>query len=331
MSQPAPGKLKRGHSVGDLSSSQTADFSNVPSTSGESTSGEQVRKKAKRTTRSTVTNVNANATSDPSSGAVSEVDALRQQVSGLTTTVQQQASKIALLEQRLNDVLAAFGIAVPAVAAAPLIPGGPIVAEQSSSSAAAAAVRSGPSTPGVGLPSSQPSAKTVRTIHESLVAAVYIDKAASERRAASFIVSGLAPSTTSSDADVVTALCEDEIGIRPVIKSTKRLGRPTAGKVQPVLVQLNNSDSAKHIVSQAKRLRQSSNLSTRNNVYINANLTKAEAMAAYAMRCNRRQAANIHPNGGTQNSSAPSQMQPPQTSSSNAPLNPGAADFHPSA
>ena len=88
-------------------------------------------------------------------------------------------------------------------------------------------------------------------IRETAVAAVYVDKAEAERRASSFIISGLPLTNSSSDRDLVSHLCLNGFGICPEIAFTKRLGRPVADKVQPLLVYVKQTDQAKFIVSAA--------------------------------------------------------------------------------
>lgn len=48
---------------------------------------------------------------------------------------------------------------------------------------------------------------------------------------------------------------------------------------------------AQKLITEAKQLRRSQNQFVRDNIYINRNLTKAEAEAAYQSRVQRRQAA----------------------------------------
>ena len=131
-------------------------------------------------------------------------------------------------------------------------------------------------------------------IRETAVAAVYVDKAKVERRTSSFIISGLPLTNSSSDRDLVSHLCLNEFGICPEIAFTKRLGRPVPDKVQPLLVYVKQTDQAKFIVSAARQLRESHDTYTRDHIYINENLTKAAARAAYELRCRRRQTADRH-------------------------------------
>ncbi len=59
-------------------------------------------------------------------------------------------------------------------------------------------------------------------------------------------------------------------------------------KPQNLLVTLDSVDHVKIILANAKQLRNSDNLFVRNNMFINADLTKAEATVAYEERCWRR-------------------------------------------
>ena len=131
---------------------------------------------------------------------------------------------------------------------------------------------------------------TAPNIREAAVTAFYVDKAEAERRESSFIISGLLPSQSSSDGDLVSALCQEELGLSLDVAFTKRLRKVIPDKVQPLLVYVKHVDQAKLVISSARRLRSSSQPYTRDHVYINANLTKAASRAAYELRCRRRQA-----------------------------------------
>ena len=128
------------------------------------------------------------------------------------------------------------------------------------------------------------------SIREAAVAAVYIDKAEAQRRTASFIVSGLAPSNSCTDRNLVSHLCDSELNVHPDITFTKRVGRSVPERCQSLLVYVKQPEQAKLIVSLARRLRESQDAYVRDSVYINQNLTKAAARAAYELRCRRRQA-----------------------------------------
>jgi len=128
---------------------------------------------------------------------------------------------------------------------------------------------------------------------QSMVSDVYIDQRDKDRRATSFIISGLSTSTNCPDQIFFTDLCLNEFNIQIDIANTKRLGNspssatPTS-KIQPLPVSVKHPDQAKMIISSARQLRHSNVSVIRNNVLINANLTEAEATAAYELRCRRR-------------------------------------------
>jgi hypothetical protein len=131
---------------------------------------------------------------------------------------------------------------------------------------------------------------TANTFQQSVVAAVYMDQTLKKRRENSLIVTGLAQSTTITDAELFTNLCTTELNISPDIVSTRRLGRPQANRAQPLLIHLKQADQTKVLIESARKLRRSLDPAIREKVYINPNLTKAEATAAYQIRMQRRQA-----------------------------------------
>jgi len=140
-----------------------------------------------------------------------------------------------------------------------------------------------------------------------MVAAVYFDRRDKDRRATSFIISGLQTSTNCPDQTCFTDLCLNEFNIQigianTVHHATWRHVYPSSAipssEIQPLLVSVKNPDQAKIIISSARRLRQSNVSVIRNNVFINANLTKAKATVAYELRCRRRvTAARRAPSG----------------------------------
>jgi hypothetical protein len=128
------------------------------------------------------------------------------------------------------------------------------------------------------------------TFQQSVVAAVYLDQSIKKRRETSIIVSGLAPNSDVSDAELFTSLCSREFHLVPNVLSTKRLGRSWTDKIQPLLVYLKQADQAQQLIANAKQLRQSSDATTKEKVFLNPNLTRAEAAAAYQARVQRRMA-----------------------------------------
>lgn len=124
-------------------------------------------------------------------------------------------------------------------------------------------------------------------------------------------------------------LCHRDIGVRPEITATKRLGHPRPSVPQPLLVHVRQSDEAQHIIRHARSLRQSPDNFTKLHVFINANLTKAEAKAAYDIRCRRRQSNATRNASATPSPTINSQSQVAPTQGSPA-LNPTATAFKPS-
>jgi hypothetical protein len=130
--------------------------------------------------------------------------------------------------------------------------------------------------------------KRTDTLKQSVVAALYVDQTLKKRHETNLIVSGLPQSDSKSDSNLFAELCYDEFKAQPKITSTKRLGRTENGRIRPLLVVLQKAEEAKRIISSAKMLRQSTNITTRDTIYINAYMTRAEAAAAYQMREQRR-------------------------------------------
>lgn len=125
---------------------------------------------------------------------------------------------------------------------------------------------------------------------EAVVSAVYTDLKQKDSRKNSIIVSGLSTSPCNdNDKSIVVKLIKDEFDIDTDISTCQRLGQHINGKIQPLLVVLKNINHVKQILLDAKKLRKSADTLVRDQVYINPHLTKGEAMAAYEMRCLRRQ------------------------------------------
>ena len=110
-------------------------------------------------------------------------------------------------------------------------------------------------------------------------------------RTKNVVISGLRPSEPN-DTDTVERFIQTEFGQTAggVVKC-RRLGRQLPSKIQPLLVTLESDKGAQFLIQSAKRLRQSSDDYTRKSVFINPDVTKAEAFAAYQARCERRQRA----------------------------------------
>jgi len=99
------------------------------------------------------------------------------------------------------------------------------------------------------------------------------------------------PTSSVSDKSCVEKLCYTEFGITPQVVKCHRLGQSRPGRVQPLLIVLRTAEEAEFLIKNAKLLRQSRDPSVKSFVYINADLTKAEALTAYQRRCRRRELA----------------------------------------
>jgi len=138
-------------------------------------------------------------------------------------------------------------------------------------------------------PVSQSGQRRQTTLKESIVTAVYVDQSIKNSRSSTVIVTGLQPSHVTSDKLLFTNLCDTELGSKPSIVLTKRLGQSQPDRTQPLLVVLEDAKSAQQLIKSAKQLRSSTNAEVKAHVLLNPNLTKAEAEAAFLIREHRRQ------------------------------------------
>jgi hypothetical protein len=139
---------------------------------------------------------------------------------------------------------------------------------------------------GSGDPQTQP---------KSLLAAVHIELADKQRRRTNVVVSGIKPIVGVADADLFLQLCEDNLPLKPHILRDKcrRLGKPIDGKIQPLLVPLTSEDGVAELLGCSSQLRKAVDTIIRSSVYINADLTPAESLAAWESR-NRRREKKVH-------------------------------------
>jgi hypothetical protein len=126
---------------------------------------------------------------------------------------------------------------------------------------------------------------------KKVLAAVHAEMAEKQRRRRNVVISGLQPVDGIQDADLVTSLCESYLPVKPVLvrERCRRLGKPREDKVQPLLVVLNNDESAEELLRSAPRLRRAEDPHVKSAVFINPDLTPSEAQAAYERRTRQRQ------------------------------------------
>lgn len=288
---PKSSRVKRTLSVGDLSA---ADTPSQPSASQAVTASVQVRVKKRKhdVDNQLIDRSNINSCDDNSStiDAIAELHVIigdqRAAIDQLRTTVNNQ-------QDQINALLSILGVtSTPAtvphsegLSSSATLPSSSLSDEASSAVTTAPVVRS--------------YANTVRDIpalsaplKQAVVTAVYRDLKEHERRARNIIINGVPPvDVHTDDSQRVSLLLESEFGVKPDIVKFRRIGKKQPTKAQPLLITLRTDDQATYFVDNAKRLRQSSDAHVRHHVFVNRDVTKAEAQAAYMARCERRQRA----------------------------------------
>jgi len=128
----------------------------------------------------------------------------------------------------------------------------------------------------------RPSDSTVESL-----AAVHSERTEKERRRQNVVVTGMKELEGEDDVDAFCELCETCLPVKPSVirERCRRLGRRVSGKTRPLLVTLANERSAAELLQCARLLRNSQNAT---GIYINADRTKAEALAAFQERERRR-------------------------------------------
>jgi hypothetical protein len=103
------------------------------------------------------------------------------------------------------------------------------------------------------------------------------------KRKRNVVVTGLKPVDGVADEDLFDELCESCLPVKPALVQgrCRRLGTEQPGKIRPLLVTLRSDDNAAELLQSAKLLKNSTDGA---GVYINEDLTPAEAQAAYGRR-----------------------------------------------
>jgi outer membrane murein-binding lipoprotein Lpp len=136
-----------------------------------------------------------------------------------------------------------------------------------------------------------PSTTASKEYKKQLLAVVHTDLDDSKRRQCNLVVSGLVPCTGINDVDLFLDVCENNLSTKPFVVRNKcrRLGQPQTGKIQPVLICLDNTEAAISLLKASKQLRRSDDAHIRQKVFFNPDLTQGEAQAAFERRQRRRQ------------------------------------------
>ena len=129
------------------------------------------------------------------------------------------------------------------------------------------------------------------------------------RRSQNILISGLEAVEGSDDSTVVSELFERDLSLKPQIERTacRRVGKLVDGRPRKLLVTLRSAESATEILKNANKLRSSSNSKIKDFVFINRDLSKEEAKAAYDLRVKKRSDAA---NAANESSSSADGSQP---------------------
>ena len=141
-----------------------------------------------------------------------------------------------------------------------------------------------------------------------LIKAVHKDLISQRERQKNIIVSGMKPSATIADKDLIKNLVGTHLGIIPIPEPSfvRRLKTSSKDKIPPLLVCFPTETAATEILSQARNLRKSTSDYIKSNVYINRDLTKSEAAAAFEIREKRRIKHRQSQSTGNDHSALPS-------------------------
>ena len=110
----------------------------------------------------------------------------------------------------------------------------------------------------------------------NIVAAVHLDMAEKQKRCRNVVITGLKPVDGCDDATLFLDFCEANLSVKPHVNRCYRLGRYQEQKVRPLLIQLDSEDSAAELLRSNRQLRR---IDSCKDIYINRDLTPAEARA----------------------------------------------------
>lgn len=119
------------------------------------------------------------------------------------------------------------------------------------------------------------------------------------RRKNNVVVTGLMEEkdTGKSDSESFAEFCENFMPIKPAltgINSCRRIGRPTEGRPRRLLVHLQSKEAADALLEAAPRLRYCDDSYVASSIFINQDLSPAEAKLAYEARKKRRDRQQRH-------------------------------------
>ena len=141
-------------------------------------------------------------------------------------------------------------------------------------------------TSAVGAGSSVPEVSSIADIVSKTLVELDSQREVTKMKSLNVIVSGFATQPDQPDIEAFESFCQDNLTVKPKIVRARRLGRTTEGN-QPakLCLTLESSDSVNSLIQSASILRQNRHYS---RVFINRDLTKAQADEAYKARCRKR-------------------------------------------
>jgi len=113
------------------------------------------------------------------------------------------------------------------------------------------------------------------------------EKEAKKLKARNVIISGLQVRSDVCDTELVESFCEQYLTVKPHVVRTRRVGNNPNSSTMRLCVTLNSEETAHDLLESATILRRSPDITAR-QVYINPDLTKAQANEAYKRRCEKR-------------------------------------------
>jgi len=128
---------------------------------------------------------------------------------------------------------------------------------------------------------------------------VYLAMQDLTRRKSNVIVTGLPEPTDTTNADIhladqntFTRFCEENLTVKPAVshKGCMRLGQQDGVRPRRLLVHLTSDEAASQVLQAAKSFNRNSRSSSHQPVYINPDLSPAEAKLAFERRQRRRTA-----------------------------------------
>ena len=215
-------------------------------------------------------------------------DLLRHRVLELESVTERQKGQIQQLQIQLEFLMTLLGISeshTSSEKSSSAVPPATIGAWSSS-------LRPAGAVPVNSVPSAADTVSAISKFRTTVAVAVHTENRSIQNRSRNIVISGLPEISGVSEREAVVELLNAELGLRPVVGLCKRLGKPSEGRARKLLVTVGTAEQVAQVLASAKQLRLSSVDEIRNQVYINADQTRAEATAAYEQRCRRRATNN---------------------------------------